>query len=577
MGIFFPDLLDLPFSPQKWIAHALTANIVLSHRKTFISNQLSMKPTLPILTIITLITVFVCCFQNNATAKIYYVHHAATGKADGSSWSDAFTELQEAINFSIAGDSICVAAGEYLPTHLKGLDSIRSLTFYISKSISLFGGFEGIPGTEGNFTERNPILHRTLLSGDTGILGVDADNAFHVVYLDHVSDSMILDGFVIALGNGIGASGFDAYGAGIYNDALSGRSNPIIINCGICINKTSESGGGMMNNAGEGGIALPLLKNCSITENNASGGGGISNYADNGGIASPLMINCKLSGNQALTAQGGAVSCIAHSAVASPVMINCIVTGNDSPTSAAFVSFVTGTGESSPEFINCAFSGNTGGAIRVVDLGTQSSLITLRNSILWENTGGAGLSMNGASADVSFSIVQFGFSGEGNLTEDPMFVQQPSINAPHTEGDLHLQEISPAIDAGSNSNVQPGIGTDADDLPRFVNPFNGQAGIVDVGPFEVQSITTSVQPFFSGMEWSVHPVIANNEVVLTIDVKNNNGKFYIHDVKGNIMYARDLAAGKNNYAVDVSRFPHGMYVIHAAADGFHDVRRIIVQ
>src|SRR5688572_17236206 len=311
-----------------------------------------MKGSLTQLSILILFTSLGIFHHNTAHARIYYVNIEATGKNNGSSWQDAFINIQDAIDTAVAGDSIWVADGEYLPTFLNGEDTLRSRTFYINKAISLFGGFAGIPGTEGNFSEHNPKANRTVLSGDVGVLADQTDNVFHVVYVDHVPDSLHIDGFVIAFGNGIGSSGFDAFGAGLYNDATAGSSNPVLRNIIFCENITSESGGGMMNYAAEGGSALPKLLNCRFDENKASGGGGIANYTDGGGNASPILINCLFIGNEALTAQGGAMSCISHSSICAPVLINCIITGNHSPTSAAFVAFVTGTGIATPEIIN---------------------------------------------------------------------------------------------------------------------------------------------------------------------------------------------------------------------------------
>ena len=77
-----------------------------------------------------------------------YVKSTATGLGNGSSWTDAYTSLQEAIDKAIPGDVICVAQGTYLPTHILGDDTLRNRTFYINKSIVLYGGFIGDPGTE---------------------------------------------------------------------------------------------------------------------------------------------------------------------------------------------------------------------------------------------------------------------------------------------------------------------------------------------------------------------------------------------------------------------------------------------
>src|SRR6187399_2782190 len=71
----------------------------------------------------------------------YYVKASATGTGDGSSWTNAFTNLQAAIDATSPGDTICVATGTYLPTHHYAGDSLRNSTFYISKDIAVYGGF----------------------------------------------------------------------------------------------------------------------------------------------------------------------------------------------------------------------------------------------------------------------------------------------------------------------------------------------------------------------------------------------------------------------------------------------------
>ncbi|HUR32027.1 MAG TPA: hypothetical protein VMZ69_11395, partial [Saprospiraceae bacterium] len=404
-----------------------------------------MKSLITPLSVKLFLAVFFLCNNISLEAKIYFVNISATGIGNGSSWSDAYSDLQDAINVSTKDDTICVAEGTYIPTHVFGADLVRNATFYINKSILLFGGFSGIPGTEGNFTERNPQLNETILTGDTGVSGNDTDNAFHVIYFDHVSDTARLDGFTITKGNGEGGAGLDSYGAGIYNDAIHGFSSPSLANCIIRDNKTSELGGGMVNNAQDDGEAKPLIVNCTFINNQGSSGGGIGNYADNNGVVNPILISCSFLGNSAPTGQGGAIVNITHGSVSTLKLFNCIFTGNHSPTSAAITCFSTGTSILCPEVINCALSGNTGGALRVVDLGDHLSKIIVRNSIFWNNAGNHGLTSNGASTDVTFSIMQFGFEGEANLSSDPLFVSEPPLtDGPHTLGDLHIVSSSPA-------------------------------------------------------------------------------------------------------------------------------------
>ncbi len=77
---------------------------------------------------------------------------------------------------------------------------------------------------------------------------------------------------------------------------------------------------------------------------------------------------------------------------------------------------------------------------------------------------------------ITYSIVEDGWSGTGNLNADPLFVNAPA-------GNLRLQNCSPAINAGDDTAVPAGITTDLDGNPRFYN-----SGTVDMGAYEYQDI-----------------------------------------------------------------------------------------
>lgn len=506
-----------------------------------------------------------------------YVKSTATGLGDGTSWTDAYTSLQEAIDKAKPGDVICVAQGTYLPTHILGDDTLRNRTFYLNKSIVLYGGFIGDPGTEGSFEDRNPGLYVTILSGDVGVAGEASDNAFHVVYFDHVSDSTHLDGFIIEHGNSLDGGGFDGTGTGIFNNATAGRSHPVIANCIIRQNKASESAGGMLNYAGEGGHANPRLTNCSFIQNEGSGGGAFSTYTDTEGEANPVFINCIFKGNKARTAGGGVLDIIAHSAMSAPVMINCVMTGNHSPFNNAIQSFVTGTGEAKPELINCTMAGNSGGAIRVVDLGEHKSALKIRNSIIYGNAGGSGISTNGATVDATYSIIPFGFPGEGNLGLDPSFVSAPPLDSAHVEGDVHVIEGSIAIDAGRNEDVPVAIQTDLDKKPRFINHSNGEAGIVDIGAYEAQYTTTSVDKFLSHTAWDAYPNPAIDKVTVSLADEMATGQLRMMDAHGRLISFQNIETGIQRQTIDVSKLPAGIYFVCLSVNGQMDVRKITIQ
>jgi hypothetical protein len=238
----------------------------------------------------------------------------------------------------------------------------------------------------------------------------------------------------------------------------------------------------------------------------------------------------------------------------------------------------TGTGILRVEVINSAFSGNTGGTIRVVDFGMQSSTITVRNSILWGNGGSQAPTTVGATVDAAFSIIPFGFSGEGVIGLDPLYVNQPPLlDTAHVMGDLHLQEGSPAFDAGRNVDVPVFINKDADNKPRFVNASNGQNGLVDIGPYEFQPTITSTEQFLSESAWDVYPSPANADVTISFSEISSSGQFQLMDLFGSVLISKKMGKGQQHFTFNVDGLPAGMYLIAFTHDGKNGVKKISVQ
>ena len=56
------------------------------------------------------------CFASNIFAEVIYVKYDAAGVNDGTSWTDAFTDLQPAIDSATSGDEVWISKGTYKPT-----------------------------------------------------------------------------------------------------------------------------------------------------------------------------------------------------------------------------------------------------------------------------------------------------------------------------------------------------------------------------------------------------------------------------------------------------------------------------
>lgn len=99
-----------------------------------------------------------------ASGDIIYVRADALGANDGTSWPDAFTDLQDALDTARARlpepTEIWVAQGVYKPDRGTGN---KYLSFDLPDGVAVFGGFVG---TDEKIGDRNPDLFQTVLSGD---------------------------------------------------------------------------------------------------------------------------------------------------------------------------------------------------------------------------------------------------------------------------------------------------------------------------------------------------------------------------------------------------------------------------
>jgi len=136
-----------------------------------------------------------CAFAS-AQAQIF-VKHDAAGNDDGTSWVDAYTSLQDALEHSTTGDQIWIAAGTYIPQG----PTPDSSHFVVDKAVELYGGFAG---TESALEDRDWEANLTILSGD--INGDDTpgdfemnrdDNAHHIVMVNSQSGISLVDGLIL--------------------------------------------------------------------------------------------------------------------------------------------------------------------------------------------------------------------------------------------------------------------------------------------------------------------------------------------------------------------------------------------
>ena len=288
------------------------------------------------------------CFEMYTRAvkkRVFYVDANATGADDGSSWENAFTDLQDALDeaHGCYGSEIWVARGTYKPDNYmcEAIPGVpQSKTFRIMDGVMMYGGFDG---TESTRSERDWINNETILSGDLDNDGIlDDDNVWHVV---RPTDSDIsrtggIDGFTVTGGyaDGFGSNGS---GGGIFLHAGGAtHKSPTIANCKIVDNYADVSGAGMFIEQGD-----PTVTNCSFTGNWAVWGGGMYNFN-----SSPTVTGCIFTSNSAHF-DGGGMYNVDNS---DPTVSNCTFIGNSVNSLGGGIS----NNNSNPSVTGCTFSGN---------------------------------------------------------------------------------------------------------------------------------------------------------------------------------------------------------------------------
>jgi hypothetical protein len=402
-------------------------------------------------------------------AGVIYVKPDATGMNNGTSWTDAYTDLQVALGAANSGDELWVVHATYTPH-----PTDRSVSFVIPDGVSLYGGFVG---TETNLFERSNFF-LTILSGEIGDPASTADNSYHVVDVSGTSASTLISSCAVTGGSADGAGPGQLYGGGVYCEG----GNAELAEMYVHDNYASARGGGVYVSGGSpnitgvrtqdntcggdgGGIAVwnsnPTVRFLAAISNTASSGGGMF-YMNSGGtsVSPTLYANSANFG-------GGGMFCYNSS----PTIINARFSDNDADYGGGLV-----TGDASHvELINPTFHINTavttGGAIHC-QVGSNPEIV---NGILWNNSAGGGedeihVLVGGGAPVVSYTDIEGGIppsvtDAGNNIDADPLFMygERPG-------------PLSPCIDAGDT-------GANPETIDAFVRPRVSGAAI-DMGAIE---------------------------------------------------------------------------------------------
>ncbi len=223
----------------------------------------------------TLLFLFFLSLLHLSAQQRIYVNHAATGSATGQNWSDAYTDLQLALQSAAYGDTMWVAAGTYKPT----TDNNRDSSFRVPNGLRLYGGFSGM---ETELAQRDWEAHPVVLSGDIGVADDTLDNSYTIMYMAYPDSFTIVDGFTFRFAYAEPSDlefedGTEPYicGGGLYIQGFEGAAYPDIRHCTFEYNYAWAAGGAVfVNGDGEDASVAPRFLDCTFRYNNTAGYGG---------------------------------------------------------------------------------------------------------------------------------------------------------------------------------------------------------------------------------------------------------------------------------------------------------------
>ncbi|WP_397447019.1 choice-of-anchor Q domain-containing protein [Polaribacter sp. R77954] len=411
------------------------------------------------------------CFETsssirNAPFKITYVDKNATGNNDGSSWSNALTDLQTALTNADPTKEIWVAKGIHKPVLGGGG---RFNRFLIDKDFTtIYGGFAG---NEKSPLDRDINNNQTIINGDVNDddTGNDfsrvnrTDNLYQLFVID--TYNVTIDGFTLTSGTA------DVNSATGVNPRGEGAAITVIPrNFSIPVNLTLRNSIVENNLCIRGGVIRVLDKLGTINVENTVFRNNLATFATVLYTRAYVATNGRLNTN--------ITNCLFDSntlAKTSGISSGGIMYFRGAQVSKQFVIITNSTFVDNDN----ASSGNTSATL----ISAQSGIdVKAYNSIFWNNKNANNQTLLTVGNDISSGVGSFTVSNSlsddtsfdlsttsGNINSNPLFTSTT---------DFTLQSSSPAVNAGDNSKVPTNINLDLAGETRIF----GTA--VDMGAYE---------------------------------------------------------------------------------------------
>lgn len=362
-----------------------------------------------------------CTYTQAPILQDVYVTTDGSDTNDGLTWDTAFQTVRHAVSLIRASEaaplSVTIGPGVFSPSSTGELFPLPAI---------------------------NHVSFRGVSRSQT-ILDAESTGGIFFLYRD---DTVIMEDLSLT-------GGFAARGGAVYCH----ECGPVIRRCDITNNTAGlyrEEGGGIYSHK-----ANPTITDCSVSFNHAAYGGGIYLYH-----SASTVENCLIDSNDSESLGGGMYSefaeepsqtfnCIFRNNTShwggglycyssNHDFINCLFVQNAATYGAGINGFVV---ETNLTFTNCTFTENVASSYGGGYSGGKIANPVMTNCIFWNDSPDE---LSGIPPVITYSLIDGGFPGTGNIDADPLFVTGEA-------GDYYLSHVaagqledSPCIDAGSD-------------------------------------------------------------------------------------------------------------------------------
>ena len=438
-----------------------------------------------------------------------------------------YATIQAAMDASVNTDTVLVDPGTYFENiNFKGKNIVVTGRFFIT----------GDPAT----------IYSTIINGSTPLV---PDSGSCVRIFKHEDSTCVLQGFNITGGTGTKwqdehSAGRFREGGGILVDSASPTIKYNIIHDNILAVDpapiVSHGGGGLR----IGDCYVRLYNNVVYNNTGIYGPGIVLNFA---GCDMKNNVICNNYGAQPIYGGGGGMWINSTSTRPKNIENNTI----------AFNSGATGA------YGGIYVYGGTG--------------INFKNNIIWGNSGAA--QFGGGSATVTYSDVQGGHAGAGNLNLDPMFA----------DSNFYLTTGSPCVDAGDSSYIYndppnpgdttmalyPSKGTRRNDMGAYGGP---QRVVLSTQIIGIHQVSSNVPKGFTLEQNYPNPFNPTTSILYQLP-KSGFVSLRLYDIAGRqvgILINSIQQAGTYKFDFNASNLPSGVYFYKLESNGFSATKKMIL-